>query len=400
MTDKKFILNKITALSLILFVGLFFACQTSTSPEEPGVEPPEIPDGERAMVIDVTDRDGVSLTGYNIEITGPTSVTASNVGESSFRFDDLESGDYTVLITRDDYLNARLSIQVELPGDRTEEYFIQDIASLAKKAPPVLIRNDEESSVETDSSDEGAAEDEKMVMSIPANSFPANVQDADGNVQVRVSRAAPSQFTQGSGGGVVSDEIIMEPAGVTLNQPVKITIPINATPGVQYVLQPGNIPLTQISGKRAASVSSASQRTVETFEVTITEWTDYTVEADVEVNLTRSTASINLDPSACGVNHTFSFSTPIIIAEDGSNDIPVEARKVLKVYQNNYGGGKELRVPTRQLTNDDSSYRFTATVITSFIEYEVRSGNVNETFIRNHSATMTTRSAECHNSGG
>lgn len=90
----------------------------------------------------------------------------------------------------------------------------------------------------------------------------------------------------------------------------------------------------------------------------------------------------------------------LIIAEDGSSNIPAEARKVLKTYQNNYGGDKELRVNSTTLSNDNFNFRFTSTVITNFLEYEVRSGNVTETFVRNQSATMTTRTAECHNSGG
>ncbi len=388
---------------LLLIVAMFFACTTSTEPDPdpiPDPVPPELPDGDRAMVIEVTDRNTEPLTGYNIDISGPTSASESNVSESSFRFEDLESGEYTILVTRDDFLDATLTLVVELPEERTEEYFIQDIASLAKKAPPVVISNSEESQVETESDDPEETEDERMVMSIPANTFPADVQDEDGNVQIRVTRAAPSQLTEAAGGGVVSDMIAMEPTGVTLNNPVQISIPINSTPGVQYVLQPGNIPLTPGSGSLMASNITANQRSVQFFTVDIEQFQNYTIEADVQVNRVRGNASVTLDPSACGTNHTFQYSTPIIIAEDGSNDIPDQARKTLKTYQRVYGGGKELSVSSSQLTNDDSNFRFTASVVTNFLEYEVISGDVTETFIRNTSATMTSRSAECHNSGG
>lgn len=245
--------GKIVPLFIIVGLTLAVGCSTSTDsdpdPEPPTREPEPVERvGDKELTVSVIDRgDDTGLTGFNIEITGPVSASAENVSSSEFVLEDLESGEYTIAVTRDGYVEASITETFEVPEEESADFFAGATISLRELTPPVKVDNSEATTVKTGKPDaEDATEEEEVTLAIPANTFPAEVVNEDGSVDISVTRARPAEATRGESGGQLSESLILSPAA-QLNDTVSITIPIRdveGLEGVEYVLQPGNIPLT------------------------------------------------------------------------------------------------------------------------------------------------------------
>lgn len=398
-SNKKF-LGRLTTVSLLLFIAFIYACQTTTDPV-PDPDPPVLPDGERVMLIEVFDQDVNPLPGFDIEISGPTSASASNVSGSVYRFEDLEDGVYTIVVTLDDYIEGEITIEVELPEERTAEVTYETSLTLVKKAEPVVINNNEDNEVETAPSDDPEAEeDEKTVMRIPANSIPESALDEDGNVQIRVTRSTPNDVTSDEGGGTVTDNFTLEPDGMVLNNEIEMEIPVNAIPGVNYVLQPGNIPLTAVASKTAQQTGPlANQRTTTRYKSLITEFRRYRVVADISVEkqLFHSEPIQVGEDAPCGQNGQWTYVMPYIV-NGNLNTLPEEARKILQHLRKLENESKTFN-PSRQ--NSVPEYKLRALAQNGGFNYRlIQNGSVIEEFTRNVAARFDFISVECHNSGG
>lgn len=410
MTFSKKTIHKLTAPLLILMIGLIYACSSSTDPDidpptpDPDPEPPELPAGERVMLIEIIDQDEEPLTGYDIDISGPTSTSASNVSESVFTFDDLADGEYTIVVTLDDYIEGEITVEVELPEKSTSDMTIEHGVTLVQKAPPVVINNDEDNEIETAPSDDpDAEEDEKTVMRIPANSIPQDALDEDGNIQIRVTRSSPKEATTGEEGGTVTDNFTLEPDGLQLNNEIEIEIPINAVPGVNYVLQPGNIPLAAVTSKTVQrsglSADSNHPRTITRLSAKITNFRRYRVVADITVEkqlFLSEPIRVGSDAS-CGENGQWTYTLPLIVNGD-LNTLPEQASKILrglKPFENeskSYNKSVNNNVPEFKIRllaqNIGNNFRL------------IQNGEVIEEFTRNITAIFDPITVECHNSGG
>lgn len=142
-------------------------------------------------------------------------------------------------------MTSEATEELEVPTEQSADFLAETEVSLRELTPPVVIQNNEASTVKTGKPDEeDAEEDEEISIQIPANTFPPSAVKADGSVDISVTRAKPSQATQ-SDNGLISESIVLSPV-TELNNPVTVTIPVReiaGLEGLEYVLQPGNIPL-------------------------------------------------------------------------------------------------------------------------------------------------------------
>lgn len=253
MANKKALFTWIITISLLAFIVLLSACKTSTEPEpepEPGPEPIEKV-GTKEFIFTIIHRETeAELIGYDIDIDGPVSASASGVSTAEYTLSDIVSGEYTITVSMDGFVNSQITEEIEVPEDESADFIFSSTISLRELSQPVVVNNSVNTSVKTGKPDVPDAEDDEAItLQIPANTFPAAVVKADGTVDISVTRVSPLQATQ-SDGGMVLESIIFGPEA-NLNNNVTITIPIPEFPGVdglEYVLQPGNIPLTSVGG--------------------------------------------------------------------------------------------------------------------------------------------------------
>jgi hypothetical protein len=351
---------------LLVIIGLTFAmgCSTDSDPEpEPPVEPAPIErEGTKELTVTVIDRAEESgLSGFDIEITGPVSASAQNVSATEYVLEDLVSGEYTIEVTLDGYVEASLTEEFEVPEDASADYLAETTVSLRVLTPPVKVNNSEPSTVKTGKADtEDATEEDEVTLQIKANTFPAEVVNADGTVDISVTRARPSQSTAGESGGQVSESLILTPAA-ELNDTVTVTIPARDIEGledVEYVLQPGNIPLTRTSaGKLTAKIAS---HVVYNANLDIFRRLSR-VATNVEVVKTSGTSSPVTFSSACGepLNRTYSKSSVIVPAAISlfSTEAVLKSAAFSKQIQLD---AVPDRIVTVRVTNPTKTYTLTA----------------------------------------
>lgn len=259
MTNLKSLYFWAFTITLFVSFAVFSACQSTTEPEPP-IEPEPIERvGERTFTFTVIDRKSEEeLTGYNIDIAGPVTASETNVSTAQFILADVESGEYTITVSLNGYVNSEITEVLEVPEETSADYAGQTTISLRETTPPVTVDNTVATTVQTGEPDEeDATEEEAVTLEIPANTFPADVVNEDGTVDISVTRAKPADTDQ-TDDGLSSESIILTPAA-TLNNPVTITIPIRDIEGLEnltYALQPGNIPLVPDgSGNLVATIT-------------------------------------------------------------------------------------------------------------------------------------------------
>lgn len=249
--------NRAITLSLLFIFMFTFACRSSTDPD-PEPEPEEII-GEQELAIEVASSDREPLTGYNIDIDGPTSASSDNVSESTFVLTDLASGEYSVTVEKDGFITGQIAFTLDVPEDISDSFFATRSIFIREKTPPVTINNNEDTSVATAPSEDPDGEG-ATIFDIPAGSFPDEVLDEDGNVSMSVTRMRTNQITQ-TDDEIVLDEFAFDPSGFELNNPISmsffVAIDTDFFEGASYALQPGNIPLTVVDDP--AAIQSASK---------------------------------------------------------------------------------------------------------------------------------------------
>lgn len=261
MTNKKALLHRTLSLTLLAFIVLISACKTTTDPDpEPPDEPRPIEHvGDKELNLIVINRDTeAELTGYDVEIDGPVSVSENNVSTSQFTLSDLVSGEYTITVSMNGFVAEEITEEFEVPEEVSADFITEITISLRATTPPVRINNSQANTIQTGKADEeDAGEDEEVTLEIPADTFPANVLNEDGTVDVSVTRARPTQVRR-TAQGLVRETIALGPLA-EINNTINITIPIREIEGLEdleYVLQPGNIPLTRAeNGNLVATIS-------------------------------------------------------------------------------------------------------------------------------------------------
>lgn len=417
MKSTKKVLGRLATISLLLFVTLIYACQTSTEPEpepepEPRIPVPVETVGDKEFTFTIIHRGTEEeLTGYDIDIDGPVSASASGVSTAQFTLEDVVSGEYTITVSLDGFVDVTVTEELEVPEVVSVDYFAETTISLREMTPPVKVNNSEASTVKTGKPDaEDAEDDEEVTMQVPANTFPANVVNPDGTVDISVTRTKPSQITQ-SDDGLVRESIVLTPA-TTLNSPVAITVPIRVIPGLEdaeYVLLPGNIPLNQVgSGNLEASiqtgVSTDGPVAYQTFEAEIDRFQEYKVAlVSSFVTSTKGfSASRNIGNGQCNAAIDFDYLVQGIASRLSSNtftaeDIDAANRLMTFIDLTRYVSDK---VVTINIPADDGILRASARNETRTYDIslsdESYSLTVNLPFVQ----TNEPQRVSCHDGGG
>lgn len=231
--------NKLSLLTGMLLAVVMYGCSDSVGTinyTTPPVEP-----GERVLTIRVESAAGAALTGYDLNITGPTSASVSNVGSSTYAFSNLNNGEYTITATRTGYVEGAVREQIELPADIGADFRGEVKVVLTPRAPAQPVSNASGATVQT--APAPGTTTATTTLTIPPNAFPASVLDANGNVNIGVTRAKAGATTQTSqANSTPADVFDFEPSGVTLNAPVEAELEVNlpanlSASGLEMVLE-------------------------------------------------------------------------------------------------------------------------------------------------------------------
>lgn len=410
MTNKKALFNWTLTVTLMVFIAFMSACKTSTDPEpEPPIEPEPIERvGTKELTINVIDRgDESDLTGYNIEIEGPVTASESGVSTAQFTLEDVESGEYTITVTRDGYVRSQLTEVLEVPEEVSSDYYAETTISLRESTPPVTVSNNEDTTVQTGEPDEEDADEEEAIsIQIPANSFPASAVNQDGTVSISVTRAKPTTAKR-SDAGLVAETIYLTPEA-DLNNTVTITVPVRELAGlenVQYFLQPGNIPLTADGNGNLVATITPERSASEDFNqvgnshgvgplfltAPVNRFGPFDVTADLTVTETDGFSEFVELASQCGtaLNVPYSIagiSVPAQIKKFGGDYKRFETNRTVAVTAN--------AIPNRIVTI--RARHATRTLTLSDGGTQLASVTVNRAVVN----TTDPISRPCHNSGG
>jgi len=410
--------NKLIVASLLSFIFISYAC--SDTVDVLTFDTPELViEAERQLLVTVNTSGGQSLTGYDITIEGPTSASESGVGESTYLFTNLSTGDYTITASRDGYVTASVDVEIVLPQNETESYYNEAELFLRERAPFVVANNNEDNVIQTGPSDAEGVEGETVSMSIPAGAFPQDAVDEDGNISISLTRSVPSQVDT-EFEGAASDIFDFAPDGLDLNEEIELEIPIaipaqlvaslgiasgpynaNSGHGISYVLQPGNIPVelvedngsnSAISGDSGYSQSIETRVPVRRFraKVMIKKLQKYKLVSNVRITQHRELSSprvIARSECAADITGFYDFET--------GNLSPL-LRKFIKV--------KASRTIARPFSFEGvPGSRLTVRGQHETVRYTARdaSGAVIETSTLNKPPiTVSVSLGNCHNSGG
>lgn len=221
-------------------------------------------DTENQLTIIVVEPDGSPLTGYDLLIEGPTSSAEGAIGHSEYVFDELASGTYTISVIREQYISESVTVDIQLPGDADESYYDEVIISLNERTPPVMINNSEESTIETAPSAREQIRGELATFIFPANAFPEEFEDVDGNVSISITRGSPAGIDNSYEEGTVKDFLEFEPGDIDLNEEATVEFPVaipeelfdDQTEDLSFLLQPGNIPVEVIGEETVSSLQA------------------------------------------------------------------------------------------------------------------------------------------------
>lgn len=254
---------KISSVTPVLAVGtlfallLFAACKDTVSNITYNTPEPPV-EVERTLTVNVTDAIGNDLTGYDINITGPTQISATSVAQPQFVFDNLDGGNYSITVQRDQYVTDSVNEVVVLPAEESESYYNEVNMVLYERSEPVTVNNAAGGTVSTAVSYREGISGQTASITFPGNAFHSALEDENGNVSFSLTRAAPATLNNSFSDGTVIDFFDFQPSDFDLNEEAEIEFPISIPDelagnagSVQLVLQPGNIPveLTEETGK-------------------------------------------------------------------------------------------------------------------------------------------------------
>lgn len=377
----------ITILIISLLIMFVYACGSTTDSDEPDSI---VIEGVRELVIVVTDRQYNPLSGFDIEIDGPTSASESGVSDESFVLTDLKSGKYTINVSLVGYVSATITADIELSDEISETYLGTEVVSLSPLSPPVTVDNSDDVTVFTAPSQEPGYGNVETEISIPAGSFPDDLLDEDGNIEIRATRSSPNQITP-EGTGTVQDFFDFEPDGVELNNEIELVIIIDSYEGIPYVLQPGDIPLEldEAVSKLLANARTES-RALRKFRARISSLQSYMVVPELTLLRSKDRSSpVLLGRSGCGqgFSEVFEYETGTITGL---------ISRFTTIPPN--------QVVTRLVSYDgkpETVLRVSAQIVTLLYELVDNEGNILESeSINSKSVRFFVTEEECHDSGG
>jgi len=395
--------NRLNLMILLLAMVMVSSCNDPVGTIT--FESPELPDGTRELVIRATDSKGAPISGFNLQITGPTTANAT-VSGSQYSFTNLASGLYTIVITKEGYVGKSYQLPVQLPQSVKQNYQATTVGRITQLTPPVPVSNATGGTVQAPGPAAVGMRSQPTAFIIPPGALPGT-----GTTQVSVTRILPAPITQTAqpqkstpgnsventinrialDGFVTTFTLNGNPVGV-FNAPITASIPLSVPSSIrnekfEFVLMSSSAP-----GATPTNTSSPIVIDTNTGNGTTTIQQAGTYKVYVTLGLTTTTAqsTFTIGSTSCGLGGSFSFSSPTAGAVG-----PVMSFLAI--------------VPTATSTNNTvvldplSGAQSTLTGVNSFIDYRVNrpTGAQLETYRYPLAQVSTAISINnCHNSGG
>jgi hypothetical protein len=396
--------NRLYLVILLLAMVMVSSCNDPVGTIT--LESPEIPDGARELVIRATDSKDAPLSGFNLQITGPTSVNATVPG-SEYVFTNLASGVYTIVITKEGYVGASYQLPVVLPDNPKIDFKANTVVKATQLTPPVPVSNATGGTVQAPGPAASGPRSQPTQVSIPAGAIPGA-----GTTQVSVTHAPPAPVTQttqpqkSAPGNSVTNTLDRIPldqfifsftvtggqAITEFAQPVGIDLSIIVPSAIRS--EQFNFVLMSGSGPGATPTNESRPITIDAqgnMSTSILKPGTYKIYATL--GLTTATAQSNpftIGSTSCGLGGSFSFSSPTP-GPLGPNLLFLGVVPPATVFNNT--------VVFQPVAGSQSRL----TGVNSFIDYNLNrpSGAQLETYRYPLAQVTTTVSiSNCHNSGG
>ncbi len=316
--------NRLFPMILLLAMVMVSSCNDPVGTIT--LETPEIPDGARELTIRATDSKNAPISGFNLQITGPTSVSATVPG-SEYVFTNLASGLYTIVITKSGYVGDSFQLPVVLPTNPKVDFKATAVVKATQLATPVPVSNATGGTVQAPGPSNAGPRSQPTQVSIPAGAIPGT-----GSTQVSVTHTAPVPITQtaqplkAAPGNSVENTISPIPldrfifsfinngSEVTeFAQPVGVSIPMSVPLSIRDVVY--NFVL--MSGSGASATPTAESRPIvinaTTGNATTTILKPGTYKVYATLGLTTTAAQSDpyvIGIGNCGVDKIFTFSSP------------------------------------------------------------------------------------------
>jgi len=316
--------NRLFPMILLLAMVMVSSCSDPVGTIT--LESPEIPDGARELVIRATDSKGASISGFNLQITGPTTANAT-VSGAEYVFTNLASGLYTIVITKSGYVGDSFQLPVVLPTNPKVDFKASAVVKATQLTPPVPISNATGGTVQSPGPSNTGPRSQPTQVSIPAGAIPGA-----GTTQVSVTQTAPVPITQTSQplkaapGNSVENTISPIPLDrfifsftnngsevTAFTQPVEIGIPM----GVPQTIRNEQFSFVLMSGSGSGATPTTESRPIvinaSTGNATTTILKPGTYRVYATLGLTATTAQSDpyvIGIANCGVGRLFTFSSP------------------------------------------------------------------------------------------
>jgi hypothetical protein len=315
--------NRLTLTIVLLAMAMVSSCSDPVGTVT--YESPELPDGERTLVIKATDSKDAPITGFNLQITGPTSVNAT-VSGSEYTFTNLASGLYTIVITKEGYIGASYQLPVTLPNNPKVDFSSSFTVKATQLTPPVPISNATGGTVQAPGPSSEGPRSQPTQVSIPAGAIPGT-----GTTQVSVTRTAPVSITQtaqqqkAAPGASVENTLNRIPLdGIVLsfnnngsavtqfNTAVNLDIPMSVPVSIRdveyrFVLMSGSDPnATPTDESRPITINSQGNGST-----SIMKPGTYKVYATLGLSTTTTQSNpFTIGSTSCNLGGSFNFSSP------------------------------------------------------------------------------------------
>lgn len=399
------------ALFLVLFAGSCADTVDTIRYENP----PSLVDVKRELVVFVEDVDKSPLVNFDIVIEGPVSANVTGISESSFTLEELASGTYTITLIKEGFLQSSISREILVPDDVSSSFSVEVTIRLKEVEPPVVVDNDADTSVDVAPSSASTSEGQTTTIDIPANSFPEELANEEGDIEISVTRSTPSDVIETSD-GVVQDiftfdfPAVEETYPITFNQPIGISIPvnlpasilesINAVGELRYkIVSPGSGGLMQSMQEEAAFINPANLvNGIYTDSISVLPSAVIELIPNLDLNIITPPTPISpivVASAGCGEDIETTYNWTSGLPDDSfvflfTSSVPEQKQSSVNIEVEG--------VPNLKLTARVIRYQFTAEL--EYIDTNGARTVIESVNFLDTSAEVTLSSTNCHNSGG
>lgn len=315
--------NRLTLTIVLLAMALVSSCSDPVGTIT--YESPELPDGKRELVIKATDSKDAPISGFNLQITGPTTANAT-VSGSEYVLTDLASGLYTITITKDGYIGASYQLPVVLPNNPKADFTAAKTVKVTQLTPPVPVNVANGGTVQAPGPSATGPRSQPTQVTIPPGAIPGS-----GTAQVSVTRTAPTPIIQttqpakaapGLGIENTVDRIALDGFIVTVtnngstvnafNAPVTVNISLEVPSSIRneqfnFVLMSGSGPgATPTSESRPITIDAGNGNGT----ASILKPGTYKVYATLGLTTATAQSTFSIGTTSCGLGGSFAYSSP------------------------------------------------------------------------------------------